>query len=163
MRPDAVILFAHGSLLCGSAEALYNHARRLKEQNVAPQVVVGFLNFSEPRFQDVVAQLAQQGIRRVLVAPYFLVPGKFVRFDLPNAITEVKNRFPQLEIWVAEPIGYDASLADALVASALAAVGPEKWRADLEEAARFCRSSPQCPLYGTAFCPNTAVKEGTHG
>ncbi|CCW35126.1 sirohydrochlorin chelatase [Chthonomonas calidirosea] len=156
MKPDAILLFAHGSLLCGAGEALQAHAERLRTKGLAAKVEVGYLNYSEPLFGEVVARLAQEGVRRILVLPYFLVPGKFVKTDIPKALEEVKARYPEMEFVVAEPIGYDENLADALIASAFAAVGPEAWREDLERAARFCRASPDCPLYGTAKCPATS-------
>lgn len=150
---NAIILFSHGSLLCGSDQALKEHALRLKNQGEAPIVRVGFLNYSEPRFGQSVAECVAEGAKRILVAPYFLVPGYFIRVDLPRVIAEAKAQFPAVEFVVAEPLGYDERLADALIASAQAAVTSEHWRDDLRNAADFCRANPECPLYHTPACP----------
>jgi len=150
---DAVILFSHGSVLCGSGEALNQHAARLRAQGVAPVVEVGYLNYSEPPFAQAVAACAARGATRILVAPYFLVPGKFVKVDLPEAVQAARAQFPQIEFVIAEAIGFDDALADALIASARDARGPEHWRDDLLRAARSCRANPQCPLFGTPNCP----------
>jgi sirohydrochlorin ferrochelatase len=150
---NAVILFSHGSLLCGSGEALLAHAARLRTRGLAPLVAVGYLNYSEPPFADTVADLVRQGATRILVTPYFLVPGKFVRVDLPQAVDAARAAHPGVEFVASEAIGYDERLADALLESARAAGGPSTWRDDLKRASNHCRANPQCPLYNTPACP----------
>ncbi len=152
---NAIVLFSHGSLLCGSGEALEAHAARLRSRGLAPIVEVGYLNYSEPPFAEAVAKAILQGARRIVVAPYFLVPGKFVRVDLPRAINSVRSMHPEIEFEVADAIGYDERLADALILSAQTAVGPEHWRDDLQRAALSCRANPDCPLYNTPNCPQS--------
>jgi sirohydrochlorin cobaltochelatase len=115
---DAVILFAHGSLLGGAGEALQAHAERLRARGVAPCVEVGYLNYSEPPFADAVAKCVAAGADRILVTPYFLVPGKFVKVDLPQAVAAVRADYPQVQFVIAEAIGFDEALADVLIASA---------------------------------------------
>jgi sirohydrochlorin ferrochelatase len=150
---DAIVLFSHGSLLCGSGEALREHATRLLERGVAPIVEVGYLNYSEPSFADSVARCVAAGASRVIVTPYFLVPGYFVQIDLPKCVEAASAAHPGIDIVVADPIGYDERLADALILSARVAAGPDHWRDDLKCAAAHCRPDPRCPLYGTPDCP----------
>jgi sirohydrochlorin ferrochelatase len=154
---DAIVLFSHGSLLCGAGEALRAHAERLRAQGLTPMVTVGYLNFSEPPFLDAVAECVAAGATRIFVTPYFLAPGYFVKVDLPKAVAEAQARFPELEFVVAEAIGFDERLADALIESANRAVGPEGWREDLKRASEFCRPSSKCPLFGTLNCPKQPV------
>ncbi len=150
---DAVILFSHGSLLCGAGEALRAHAARLRERGLAPLVGVGYLNYSAPPFAEAVETVIREGATRILVTPYFLVPGKFVRVDLPRAVEAARAAHPGVEFVVAEAIGYDERLADALIDSALSACGPSVWRDDLKRASAHCLPNPECPLYGTLACP----------
>lgn len=125
---DAVVLFSHGSLLPGAGLALGAHAARLRARGVASVVEVGYLNYSEPPFAEAVAKCVAEGADRVIVAPYFLVPGKFVQVDLPQAVAAVQAVYPGVAFEVAEAIGFDAALADALIASASGAAGPEHRR-----------------------------------
>lgn len=150
---DALILFSHGSLLCGAGEALDAHAGRLKQRGVSPIVEVGYLNYSEPTFAQAVARCAAAGARQITVLPFFLVPGYFVTVSLPEQIERARAEFPALVFTVADAIGYDERLADALLLSAAEAVGPGHWRDDLAAAARGCRARPDCPLYATPDCP----------
>lgn len=129
------------------------HADRLRARGLAPIVEIGYLNYCEPLFAETVERCVAAGATRIVVTPYFLVPGYFVKVDLPRCVETARQAFPQVTFVVAEPIGFDERLADALLASADCAQGPEAWRGDLQTAAQFCRPSPQCPLYGTLNCP----------
>ncbi len=156
---NAVILFSHGSLLCGAGEALNAHAARLRERGIAPLVEVGYLNYSTPPFVETVAKVVAQGATDILVAPYFLVPGKFVKVDLPQVVNKAREAYPNVTFTVAEAIGFDTRLADALVDSAHAPFGSPQWREDLNNASRFCRANPECPLFGGEKCPKTQKTE----
>ena len=154
---DALILFSHGSLLCGSGEALEAHAGRLRARGDFPLVEIGYLNYTDPPFAEAVDRVAEAGATRVVVAPYFLVTGYFVTTSLPREIAKAQAAHPHLEFVVAGALGRDDALADALLHAASNPQGPERWRDGLARAARHCRPSPECPLYGTPACPKVPV------
>ena len=149
----ALILFSHGSLLCGAGEALDAHAARLRQTGQWDRVAVGYMNYSEPTFAEAVAECVSKGAARILVLPFFLVPGYFVTQSLPEHLATAQAAFPDVKFTVADALGFDPGLADALIASAQSPLGPEEWRDDLTAAARGCRARPDCPLYGTPNCP----------
>lgn len=153
LRKRALILFSHGSLLCGSGEALEAHAARLRARNEFDIVVIGYLNYSEPRFSEAVASVAAQGISEIVVVPYFLVPGFFITKSLPEAVDLAQARFPDVSFTIVPPLGDDARLVDALLDAAQNARPREHWRDPLKRAALACRPDPACPLYGTPACP----------
>jgi len=155
---DAIVLFSHGSLLCGSGQALTAHAERLREREVAPIVEVGYLNYCTPEFSEAVDRCVGAGANRILVTPYFLVPGYFVNVALPKCIAAAREKHPGICFSVAAPIGYDDRLADALISSAEHARDRMHWRDDLSIAPEFCRTNPACPLYATLLCPNSPLQ-----
>ena len=150
---QGVILFAHGSLLCGAGQSLLKHAQRLRAMEVAPIVEVGYLNYSEPPFVQAVERCREQGATHITVTPYFLAPGKFVTVDLPKAVEEAQRLFPALSFTIAPAIGFDERLADALITAAEEARTAEFWGAAEAEATAFCRASAECPLFATPACP----------
>lgn len=150
---SALILFSHGSLLCGSGEALEAHAARLCARGEFDLVSIGYLNYSEPRFSEAVAAAAAEGVSHIVVVPYFLVPGYFITKSLPEAVELAQARFPMLSFTVAPPLGDDSNLVDALLDAARNARSREHWRDPLKRAALACRPDPACPLYGTPACP----------
>jgi sirohydrochlorin ferrochelatase len=150
---DGLILFSHGSVLCGAGETLREHAGRLRARGGFAVVEVGFMNYSRPTFAEAAAKCAAAGVSRAIVLPYFLVPGKFVTSDLPKRILEARAEQPGMEFVVAEPVGYHPALADAVLELAAAARTCEDWREDMRRAAAFCEGDPDCPLYDTPRCP----------
>jgi sirohydrochlorin ferrochelatase len=160
MVMTGLILFSHGSLLCGSGVALNGHAQRLRETKQWDMVEVGYLNYSVPTFAEAVAKCDAAGVRDIRVLPFFLVPGYFVSKSLPDCVASMQAAYPHLLFTVADAIGFDERLADALIASALAPAGPGAWRDDLTTAARNCRANEQCPLYGTPSCPRAPEPGG---
>lgn len=160
---EALILFSHGSVLCGAGETLKWHAMRLNELGDFAVVEVGYLNYSEPTFAAAAARCHDAGATHITVVPYFLVPGKFVKVDLPAHIAAARARWPNLDFRVAPPIGFDEGLADALLELADAACASERWREDLERVSDYCEADPQCPLYGSPRCPRVPAITGGFG
>jgi sirohydrochlorin ferrochelatase len=148
---DAIILFSHGSVLCGAGENLREIAERLRAGNRI--VEVGYLNYSEPRFEEAFVRCVEQGATRVTVVPYFLVAGKFVKVDLPREMERVRANFPQVEVCMAEAMKDHNALGEALLDCARRAKPPAEWRNLWNNASRFCRANPQCPLWNTPRCP----------
>lgn len=149
----ALVLFSHGSLLCGAGEALEAHAARLRAQGAWDRVEIGYLNYSEPLLAQTVEELVADGVREVRILPYFLAPGYFVQKALPEALAPLRERFPTLRFTIAPAIGHDSRLADALLAAATEAKESPAWRTPLTRASASCRNRPDCPLYGTQACP----------
>lgn len=156
---NALILFSHGSLLCGAGEALDAHAARLRQTGEWDMVTVGYLNYSAPTFAEAVAECAARGATEILVLPFFLVPGYFITKSLPECLESARAAHPGVTFTVADAIGFDTGLADALIASAQAPLGPGEWRDDLAAAARGCRARPDCPLYATPNCPRVPAPD----
>jgi sirohydrochlorin ferrochelatase len=153
---DALILFSHGSLLCGAGETLKEHARAIFVRGGYSTVEVGFMNYSEPTFEEAAARCVSSGATRILVVPYFLIPGYFVKVGLPRHVEAIRLAHPGVEFLVAEELGYDPLLADALLDQAAHAFSADRWRHDYAQAGQYCERDPDCPLYATPRCPATA-------
>lgn len=156
---NALILFSHGSVLCGAGEAIDAHAERLRARGEWDRVAVGYLNYSDPPFLETVDRLAAEGATRILVVPYFLVAGYFVQVDLPRCLAEARAAHPDITFTVADALRHDTGLADALLDAAIHARPPERWREPLERAAGSCRARRECPLYATPDCPRVPSPE----
>ncbi|MBC7859275.1 MAG: CbiX/SirB N-terminal domain-containing protein [Burkholderiaceae bacterium] len=76
-------------------------------------VKLAFLELMTPRLPELVAQLAQDGVRE-LVVPVFLGPGGHVLHDLPLMIDQLKADHPRLSIKVVEAIGENAGVLAAI-------------------------------------------------
>lgn len=155
MATTAILLFSHGSVLCGAEQSLLTQASRMEQRGDAPIVEVAFLNYLSPSFEESVERCVSRGASRIVVAPWFLVSGKFVQQELPPLIERVRTAHPALELVVAEALNSHPAIARAILSSAASARDPQMHRDVTEQAERFCRQSPDCPLFGTPDCPAT--------
>ena len=149
----AVILFSLGSTLCGAGTALGNHAERLRSQ--FPLVEVGYMNYSTPTFEESVDKTTAAGATEIIVVPFFLAPGYFVTKSLPDRVSANRRRYPEVHFLIVPPLGADPLLADAVIDSALNPLRDDQWREGLNTAARLCRFSAECPVFGTHDCEPT--------
>ncbi|MEZ4866459.1 MAG: sirohydrochlorin chelatase [Caldilineaceae bacterium] len=123
VKKSAVILAGHGSLRSDSGRAMLQIAERLREQGVAPVVEAGFLNYSQPTLAEAAAGCVAQGATSVIVQPYFLIEGHYVRHDLPQAVRTIATEHAGVRFTIAEVLGYHPALAK-LAQQRLAAVDP---------------------------------------
>jgi sirohydrochlorin cobaltochelatase len=117
----AVMLVGHGSLRSGAGAAMIRLAERAQAARVAPIVSAGFLNYSRPTFDETLARCVESSASDVIIQPYFLVPGKFVREDLARLAEAGRLAHPGLSIQVAQPFGDHPALARLLLKRALEA------------------------------------------
>src|ERR1041385_366040 len=147
MATTGLILFSHGSLLCGAGQTLRDHAERIRALGHYAVVEVGFMNYSSPPFTDAVARCADALCERAIVVPYFLFPGYFVSTGMPKHVDSARAAWPGIEFTCAGPIGFDDSLEAAIVELARTSREYHEWGFDVDDAKRSCEMSAECPLY----------------
>ncbi|MEO6259975.1 MAG: CbiX/SirB N-terminal domain-containing protein [Thermoanaerobaculia bacterium] len=150
---QAIVLFSHGSVLCGAERNLMELAAFMRERGDAPIVEVAFLNYLPPDLGATIAHCISLGATSVVITPYFLVAGKFVIDDLPAAIARVREEHPSLPIITADVIGFHSAMVDAVIGAIATARPASAWSGErVVEAGSSCRENPRCPLYGSAVC-----------
>ncbi len=154
---NGLILFSHGSLLCGSDQTLLDHVNQIRSHGSFDHVAPGFMNYSSPTFDDAVSETVALGIKRIVVVPYFLVPGKFVRVDLPKYIASSRAQYPDVEFIVADSIGADSRLANILEELGASGDTSENWGCHADHASKYCSDRSDCPLRSTALCPVSGI------
>jgi sirohydrochlorin ferrochelatase len=117
----AIILVGHGSLRPGAGAAMIRLAAHAHAVGVAPIVTAAFLNYSWPTLAETLADCLAGGATEVIVQPYFLVPGKFVRDDLVRQVEAEQAAHPDVTIHLAQPFGDHPALAELLLKRALEA------------------------------------------
>jgi len=115
------ILFAHGSRLEAANEAVRKTAGELARAGNLGDVRVAFLDCAPPSLEEVVSGFVQDGIRRIIVLPYFLTAGRHSTADLPMLADQLRAKYPGLELRVAETLDGHPALIQALLDRARAA------------------------------------------
>ena len=86
-------------------------------------VVPTFFSLARPSIEDQVARLAGEGVRRIVLMPYFLYTGQHVARDIPALLEECGRKFPQVQIEVLPTLEGEPGLVE-IVAERLAAYAP---------------------------------------
>ena len=149
---QAIVLFSHGSVLCGAERNLLELSAFMRARGDAPIVEPAFLNYLQPDLNATIERCLSLGATEVVITPYFLIAGKFVVEDLPDAIARAQTVYPSLTITIAQVIGSHPAMADAVIGAISTARPPSAWEDRIVEAGSQCRENPRCPLYGSEVC-----------
>lgn len=69
------------------------------------RVEIAHMELAEPSIGTAVAKCALDGIKKVVIAPYFLSRGRHITSDIPALVAEAQRAHPEIECVIAEPIG----------------------------------------------------------
>jgi sirohydrochlorin ferrochelatase len=100
----ALLLIAHGSRNPAANDDLHHVAVQMQTRGYSI-VVASFLELAEPSIDEGGRMCVEQGATQLVLLPWFLSAGVHVRRDLTDACSRLSERFPQVEIRLAEPLG----------------------------------------------------------
>ena len=116
------IVFAHGSNVASANDAVRDVAGKLAQRLPGNRIETAFLEFAEPTLYQAAEALANNGVSRAVVVPYFLTLGMHLQRDLPKLVEQVRADFPNLQVEVTAPLDGHPALVDALENRALTAL-----------------------------------------
>ncbi len=116
-----LVVFAHGSPVESANEAVREICRRVSDAG-GYLVEAAFLERGTPTLEGAVDRLAENGVERVIVVPYFLTLGLHLQRDLPELVNQVSARHPGIRIEATPPLDGHSSLIDILLDRASAAM-----------------------------------------
>jgi precorrin-8X/cobalt-precorrin-8 methylmutase len=110
MGKVAIIVLAHGSRgERGAAEVpevlqrITNGLRLLLSSEV--EVSGAALQFNHPNLEEAVESFIGMGLKDIVIAPYFLFPGRHLTEHVPEAIVELQEKYPDAKFTVTENLG----------------------------------------------------------
>ena len=121
VSPHGIVLFAHGSRDPHWRAPIEHIARLIQELDPEVQVRCAYLEMTTPDLPSAVDEMAQQGLRSLLVLPIFLGMGKHLRQDLPELMQTLRRKHPQIDLRLAASVGENQEVLRAIAQSALTA------------------------------------------
>ena len=103
----AFLLIAHGS----RREASNNEVRELaveiskEAEDKFDLMECCFLELANPSIPAAIRDLAEKGVKKITVFPYFLAVGAHVAEDIPDAINEAKVYYPEIDFLILPHLG----------------------------------------------------------
>ena len=117
MAETGVIILAHGSRKKGEVSEILREVTRMVKAWLPPEIeVVGAaMQFNQPDLEEATELLVKQGVKRVVIMPYFLFQGIHPTRDIPSRIEVIRQTNPEVEFVLANTLGVDKHLANIVV------------------------------------------------
>jgi sirohydrochlorin cobaltochelatase len=120
-----VVIIGHGSRVPES-RGIYEEIARKTADKGGLKVRVGYMKHWRPTFTEAVRGFIEDGVKRVIIVPLFLLPGMHVQEDIPVLLGLKEGEVPEfgyekiiipkdVEIIYAKHIGADERLADVVM------------------------------------------------
>lgn len=115
--PTAVILVDHGSRRAESNDMLLGVVRLYRESAGAKAgawvaVEPAHMELAEPSIATAFDRCVAAGAKRVVVMPYFLLPGRHWNQDIPALTAQAAAKHPGVEFLVTAPLGLHPLIAE---------------------------------------------------
>lgn len=129
MAESGVIILAHGSRGELGAQAVTDALARIAaglKVLLSPgvEIVGGAMQFNHPDLEEAAESLIGGGAKAIVVAPYFLFPGRHVMEDIPELINGLRQAHPGVSFVLADNLGLDESFVE-LMARRITRICPE--------------------------------------
>lgn len=112
-----MLLIAHGSRKESANQEIRELANRIQRQ-IADEhaaVVPAFLEFAQPDIARGIDHCVQMGAKKITVVPYFLASGAHVARDIPNALDNASNLYPEIEFNLTRHFGASSAITESVI------------------------------------------------
>jgi sirohydrochlorin ferrochelatase len=103
--PTAIIIVDHGSRRTESNDMLEHFVEQFAEMAHFEIVEPAHMELAEPSIAAAFDKCVRRGAARVVVCPYFLLPGKHWKEDIPELTRKAAAKHPGVEYLVTAPNG----------------------------------------------------------
>ena len=113
----SLLIVAHGSRREKSNEEVRQLAERIavNTQSGFDEVTAAFLELAIPSIPEGLEACIQRGATDVIVFPYFLAAGRHVVEDIPQEISPVTNKHPEVKVQIAPHLGLSSALPEIIL------------------------------------------------
>ena len=114
LERTGVIIVDHGSRRLESNRMLQEFVEHFKSGSHFQIVEPAHMELAEPSIATAFDRCVTQGAKRVVIAPYFLLPGRHWDEDIPALTASAARKYPGVSFLVAAPIGLHPMMRDVI-------------------------------------------------
>ncbi|OEF96033.1 sirohydrochlorin chelatase [Desulfuribacillus alkaliarsenatis] len=107
-----VILLGHGSRNVDSINEQKELYKLIAAAMPDYEIRNAFLQLCSPKFENILNEVIEANYNSIIVVPIFLFAGNHVQSDIPEIITDFKEKHPNIEIVLTKHIGADNKLVE---------------------------------------------------
>ncbi len=129
MAVTGVVVLAHGSRgergkveVAATLKRIAVGLRLLLAPDV--EIIGATLQFNRPNLEEAAALLSAKGVRRIVIAPYFLCSGRHITEHIPQLIEGLQRTYPETQFLLADNLGLDVHFIT-LMAKRIKAAAPD--------------------------------------
>jgi sirohydrochlorin ferrochelatase len=118
----ALLVVGHGSK-SKDAVAVFNRIiEEIRGKSSFDFVEGAHMELSSPGINETVDNLVSKGASTIIIGPYFLYEGMHIKRDIPDIISGMSKKYPDIIFTLAKPIGFEPVLADIILKRAQDAI-----------------------------------------
>jgi sirohydrochlorin ferrochelatase len=107
-----VIVVDHGSRRGESNRLLLEVVALFQQHSGYPIVEPAHMELAEPSIEQAFARCVQRGAQLVVIHPYFLLPGRHWKHDIPAMAERAARKHPGVSYLVTAPLGLHPLMAE---------------------------------------------------
>lgn len=111
----ALVIIDHGSTIPASNEMLEDIAELVRAARPELRVEIAHMEVAQPFLEEAVNLLAVHPVKKIIVNPYMLAPGRHATVDIPRMVNAIADKFPGIEFVVTEPLGIHPLIAEIIL------------------------------------------------
>jgi sirohydrochlorin ferrochelatase len=136
---NGIIIVDHGSRRAESNAMLERVAQLFGERFSEQYSIVepAHMELAEPSIASAYARCVERGAERIVVAPFFLGPGKHWTQDIPSLTAAAAKQYPQTRYHVTQTLGIDDLILELMEKRV-------RWCVENEYACDSCRGTSRC-------------------
>jgi len=110
----AILYVGHGTRSKKGVEEVKAFLNRVIERVDVPIQEVSFLELTEPLIDEGFQQCVEKGATEITVVPLFLLAAGHIKDDIPEALSVLHKRFPEISVTIQDPFGVKGEILDAI-------------------------------------------------
>lgn len=110
-----IVLLGHGSQLAGASQVIHELSKSIMKHAEWDMVEPAFLQFESPTLSESIDKLVHEGVRKVVVASFFLLEGNHVNRDIPEELENEARKHKGVEFSHTAALGYHSKIEEIIL------------------------------------------------
>ncbi|MBB6446318.1 sirohydrochlorin chelatase [Bacillus benzoevorans] len=109
---EAILYVCHGSRSREGCEQAVSFIKKCMENNMAEIQEYGFLELASPTIEEAFELCISRGASHIKVIPLLLLTAGHAKKDIPELLSKINEKYPDVTFQYGRPIGVDTKMID---------------------------------------------------
>lgn len=110
----AILYIGHGTRSKIGAEEARSFIQNVIDRIKVPIQEISFLELSQPLIDEGFRRCVERGATEITVVPLFLLAAGHIKDDIPNALSSLREKYPNVRVEVKDPFGVQDIILDGM-------------------------------------------------